>query len=546
MTHQMTHLLQVSFRTVIVATVAVLAACATPPAERAPLKLTVLHTNDHHGRFWPNADGEYGMAARKTLIDRIRAEVKASGGHVLLLDGGDINTGVPESDMQDAEPDFKGMNLIGYDASAVGNHEFDKSPAVLARQRSWANFPLLAANIYKDGKRMFAPYAIFERGGYKIAVMGMTTEDTRIMVLPANIAGVEFRSPAAEANTLLPELRKQADMVIAATHMGHYSEGKRGVNAPGDVEMARATKGLDLIIGGHSQNPVCMLAEGRRNDAYVPGTPCAPDRQNGTWIVQAHEWGKYVGRADFEVRAGSVQLLRYQLLPVNLKQRAAADGSRKTFTEAIPEDDGVKAFLRPFQDNGQAKLALEVGSTDGVFDGDRERVRRQPTNLGVLIARTMMERTAADLAIMNSGGVRDSLPAGRVSYRDVLKVQPFGNTVTVVRMSGAELLAYLQAVAKMTPGAGAFPQTAGLRWVIAAGQLVSAEVGGQAIDAKREYRLAINNFTASGGDGYPKLNEHPGYINSGFVDAEVLRDFISRNSPLKTANFAPGDAVQRR
>ena len=393
MTHQMTHLLQVSFRTVIVATVAVLAACATPPAERAPLKLTILHTNDHNGRFWPNADGEYGMAARKTLIDRIRAEVKASGGHVLLLDGGDINTGVPESDMQDAEPDFKGMNLIGYDASAVGNHEFDKSPAVLARQRSWANFPLLAANIYKDGKRMFAPYAIFERGGYKIAVMGMTTEDTRIMVLPANIAGVEFRSPAAEANTLLPELRKQADMVIAATHMGHYSEGKRGVNAPGDVEMARATKGLDLIIGGHSQNPVCMLAEGRRNDAYVPGTPCAPDRQNGTWIVQAHEWGKYVGRADFEVRAGSVQLLRYQLLPVNLKQRAAADGSRKTFTEAIPEDDGVKAFLRPFQDNGQAKLALEVGSTDGVFDGDRERVRRQPTNLGVLIARTMMERT---------------------------------------------------------------------------------------------------------------------------------------------------------
>ena len=546
MTQPLTQLLPVSFRSLIVATVAVLAACATPPAERAPLKLTVLHTNDHHGRFWPNADGEYGMAARKTLVDRIRAEVKASGGHVLLLDGGDINTGVPESDMQDAEPDFKGMNLIGYDASAVGNHEFDKSPEVLARQRSWANFPLLAANIYKDGKRMFAPYAIFERGGYKIAVMGMTTEDTRIMVLPANIAGVEFRPPATEANQLLPELRKQADMVIAATHMGHYSEGKRGVNAPGDVEMARATKGLDLIIGGHSQNPVCMLAEGQRNDAYVPGTPCAPDRQNGTWIVQAHEWGKYVGRADFEVRAGSVQLLRYQLLPVNLKQRATADGSRKTFTETIPEDDAVKAFLRPFQESGQAKLGLEVGSTDGVFDGERERVRAMPTNLGVLIARTMMERTGADLAVMNSGGVRDSLPAGRVSYRDVLKVQPFGNTVTVVRMSGAELLAYLQAVAKMTPGSGAFPQTAGLRWVINGGQLVSAEVGGQAIDAKREYRLAINNFTASGGDGYPKLNEHPGYINSGFVDADVLRDFISRNSPLKTANFAPGDAAQRR
>ena len=139
--------LRLMARSCSAAALAALASCATPPAERAPLKLTILHTNDHHGRFWPNGDGEYGMAARKTLIDRIRAEVKAAGGELLLLDGGDINTGVPESDMQDAEPDVKGMNLIGYDASAVGNHEFDKSPDVLARQRSWAKFPLLAANI---------------------------------------------------------------------------------------------------------------------------------------------------------------------------------------------------------------------------------------------------------------------------------------------------------------------------------------------------------------------------------------------------------------
>ena len=138
MTQPLTQLLPVSFRTLIVATLAVLTACATPTAERAPLKLTVLHTNDHHGRFWPNGDGEYGLAARKTLIDKVRAEVKAAGGEVLLLDGGDVNTGVPESDLQDAEPDFKGMNLLGYDASAVGNHEFDKPPAVLAKQRGWA------------------------------------------------------------------------------------------------------------------------------------------------------------------------------------------------------------------------------------------------------------------------------------------------------------------------------------------------------------------------------------------------------------------------
>jgi len=524
-----------------------LAGCALTPAERAPLKLTVLHTNDHHGRFWPNSDGEYGLAARKTLVERIRAEVAAAGGQVLLLDGGDVNTGVPESDLQDAEPDFKGMNLLGYDASAIGNHEFDKPLAVLEKQRQWAKFPLLGANIYNraTGQRLFEPYRIFDKGGYKIAVMGLTTDDTQKMVLPENVVNVEFRKPADEAVKLVPQLRGQADMVIAATHMGHYTDGKAGVNAPGDVEMARAVKGIDLIVGGHSQNPVCMAAENKRNDAYVPGQPCAPDRQNGAWIVQAHEWGKYVGRADFVIHAGKVELLKYQLLPVNLKQRQA-DGTRKVFTEPIAEDVAVRDFLKPFQDNGAARLTIPVGETVGVFDGDRNRVRAQPTNLGVMIARSMMDRTGADLSIMNAGGVRDSLPEGKITYRDVLKVQPFGNQISLVRLTGAELLKYLEAVAKMTPGSGAFPQTVGVQMVIEGGVLKEAKVRGQPIDARREYRLALNNFTAGGGDGYPKLSDHPGHVNTGFVDADVMRAFIAAGSPLKAADFTPPADVVRR
>jgi 5'-nucleotidase / UDP-sugar diphosphatase len=531
---------------VVVAIAALLAGCASLP--RAPLKLTVLHTNDHHGRFWPNSDGEYGLAARKTLIDRIRAEVKAAGGEVLLLDGGDVNTGVPESDLQDAEPDFKGMNLLGYDAIAVGNHEFDKPLAVLEKQRQWARFPLLAANIYRGEQRLFEPYRIFERGGYQIAVIGLTTDDTKKMVLPENVAGIDFRKPADEAAKLMPELRGKADMVIAATHMGHYTDGKSGVNAPGDVEMARAMppgRGLDLIVGGHSQNPVCMSAENKRNDAYVPGQPCAPDKQNGAWIVQAHEWGKYVGRADFVIDGGKIELVKYQLLPVNLKQRVAGQPP-KLYGEAIAEDAAVRDFLKPFQDNGAARLTVPVGETVGVFDGDRNRVRAQPTNLGVMIARTMMDRTGADLAIMNSGGVRDSLPEGKITYRDVLKVQPFGNQVSLVRLTGAELLKYLEAVAKMTPGSGAFPQTVGVQMVIEGGVLKEAKVQGRAIEPQREYRLAINNFTAGGGDGYPKLSDHPGHVNTGFTDADVMRAFISAGSPLKAADFTPANDVVRR
>jgi 5'-nucleotidase / UDP-sugar diphosphatase len=533
----------------LAAVATLLAGCAMTPAQRAPLKLTVLHTNDHHGRFWPNSDGEYGLAARKTLIDKVRAEVKAAGGEVLLLDGGDINTGVPESDLQDAEPDFKGMNLLGYDAAAIGNHEFDKPLAVLDKQIKWSKFPLLAANIYDrtTGQRMYEPYRIFERGGYRIAVMGLTTEDTSRMVVQSNVANVEFRKPADEAAKLMLELRGKADMVIAATHMGHYTDGKSGVNAPGDVEMARAVKGLDLIVGGHSQNPVCMAAENKRNDAYVPAQPCAPDKQNGAWIVQAHEWGKYVGRADFTIDgSGKVDLVKYQLLPVNLKQRVSGQPP-KLYGEAIAEDGAVREFLKPFQDNGAARLTLPVGEAVGVFDGDRNRVRAQPTNLGVMIARAMVERTGADLAIMNAGGVRDSLPEGKVTYRDVLKVQPFGNQLSVVRLSGAELLRYLEAAAKMTPGSGAFPQTVGVQMVIEGGVLKEAKVQGKPIEPQREYRLALNNFTAGGGDGYPKLSDHPGHVNTGLLDADVMRAFIAAGSPLKAADFAPAatDVVRR-
>jgi 5'-nucleotidase / UDP-sugar diphosphatase len=467
---------------------------------------------------------------------------------VLLLDGGDVNTGVPESDLQDAEPDFKGMNLLGYDAAAIGNHEFDKPLAVLDKQIKWSKFPLLAANIYDKttGKRMFEPYRVFERGGYKIAVMGLTTDDTSKMVVQSNVANVEFRKPADEAAKLVPELRGKADMVIAATHMGHYTDGKSGVNAPGDVEMARAVKGIDLIVGGHSQNPVCMAAENKRNDAYVPGQPCAPDRQNGAWIVQAHEWGKYVGRADFVIDAGKVELVKYQLLPVNLKQRVA-NQPPKLYADAIAEDAAVRDFLKPFQDNGAARLTLPVGETVGVFDGDRARVRAQPTNLGVMIARSMLERSGADLAIMNAGGVRDSLPEGKVTYRDVLKVQPFGNQLSLVRLTGAELLKYLEAVAKMTPGSGAFPQTVGVQMLIEGGVLKEARVQGKPIEAQREYRLALNNFTAGGGDGYPKLSDHPGHVNTGLVDADVMRAFITAGSPLKAADFTPppNDVVRR-
>ncbi|POB67725.1 bifunctional UDP-sugar hydrolase/5'-nucleotidase, partial [Vibrio vulnificus] len=147
---------------------------------------------------------------------------------------------------------------------------------------------------------------------------------------------------------------------------------------------------------------------------FKPADECKPDQQNGTYIVQAHEWGKYVGRADYEFRNGELRMVSYDLIPVNLKKKVEVDGkSQRVFIESeIKEDDALLEFLRPYQEKGQEQLNVKIADTNGKLEGDRNVVRFQQTNLGRLIAVSHMERAKADFAVMNSGGVRDSIEAG--------------------------------------------------------------------------------------------------------------------------------------
>ncbi|MGC8338250.1 bifunctional UDP-sugar hydrolase/5'-nucleotidase UshA [Cronobacter sakazakii] len=514
--------------------------------------ITILHTNDHHGHFWRNEYGEYGLAAQKTLVDSVRREVTAQGGSVLLLSGGDINTGVPESDLQDAEPDFRGMNLIGYDAMAVGNHEFDNPLSVLRQQEKWAKFPLLSANIYQKStnERLFKPWAIFKPQGIKIAVIGLTTDDTAKIGNPEYFTDIEFRKPADEAKLVIQELQQneKPDVIIAATHMGHYDNGDHGSNAPGDVELARALPAgaLTMIVGGHSQDPVCMASENKKQVDYVPGTPCAPDRQNGTWIVQAHEWGKYVGRADFQFRNGEMKLVRYQLIPINLKKKVTWDNGqteRVLYTPQIPENPQMLSLLTPFQKKGQAQLMVKIGSVNGRLEGDRSKVRFVQTSMGHLILNAQIARTGADFAVMSGGGIRDSIEGSDITYKDVLKVQPFGNTLVYVDMTGKEVLEYLTAVAQKKPDSGAYPQFANVSFTASGGTLNDVKIKGEPVDPAKTYRMATLSFNATGGDGYPPIDKKPGYVNTGFVDAEVLKQYIQQSSPLDVNTFEPKGEV---
>lgn len=527
------------------------------------VSFTILHTNDNHGRFWQNDDGEYGMAARKTLIDTIRAEVEDEGGVTLVLSGGDVNTGVPESDLQNAIPDFVGMNAIEYDAMAVGNHEFDNPLDVLEEQRDLATFPMLSANIYNaDGVRYFDAYKTFDINGVSLALIGFTTDDTAKLSNPEYIGDLDFTDPQDEATTVLSEIEAAggADIVMAVTHMGHYADGASGSNAPGDVALARSLEEgqLDAIIGGHSQNPVCM--EPGDNTSYAdfePGDDCTPDQQNGTYIMQAHEWGKYVGRADFTYSNGELTLDSYKLIPVNLKEEVTIvdengdavldeDGEETTelvfIQDEIAADPDLLSVLQEYQTAGEAGLDEKLAETDAKLEGDRDIVRSQQTNLGRLIAFAQSDSVNADFGVMNSGGVRDSISEGDITYRDVLTVQPFGNTVVVATMTGAEVNDYLDTLATFTQGAGAYAQITDVEMTVdcTAGSVAISTIGGEAFDENAEYTFSVPSFNAAGGDDYPIID----YIDSGLVDADALQAFFAEQETIVAADYDPvGDIV---
>lgn len=474
-------------------------------------KLTILHTNDHHGRFWPNKDGELGLAPRATLIQSLRDQVQKEGGHVLLIDAGDVNTGIPQSDMQDAEPDFKGMALLGYDVMALGNHEFDKPFTTLMKQKEWAGFPFISANIYskETNERIFPSHIVKEIEDMKVTIFGLTTEDTPVKSSPINTKPFNFVPVVEEAKKLVPTLRKETDVLIALTHIGHYPNETNGADAPGDVTLARQVDGIDLIVGGHTQKPLFE-----------------PDIQNGTIIVQAYEWGKYVGKVDLEFLDGKVTLVSSKLIPVNLK------GSEVK----IESDAYIESVLRPFKEKGDASLGIQLGVNEAELMGLSTFIRNGETNLGNLVARAYKEKMNADIGLSNSGGIRASVAAGNITYETVLTVLPFGNQLAVTELTGEELKNWLEPVVLTMKGTGGFPQISGVEITVSTElkKITAFKVNGKELCLKKKYKIALPEFTAAGGDKYPVIP----FRKTGFVDADILKDYVLSKKVIQAADYA--------
>jgi 5'-nucleotidase len=488
------------------AILAVLAVAAlvfgTVAAQDETFALTIMHSNDTHAAHQPNSAGDGGVARQAAVINQIRAE----GGNTLLLDAGDRFTGTLFHRVYLGQDQVEIMNLLGYDAMTLGNHEFDNGDEVLLAFLQGVDFPVVSANItFADTSlaNIVQPYAVLDVAGQMIGVIGLTTADTPEIASPG--AGTMFSSDLVGAvEGAVAELTEQGvNKIIALTHIGI------------DVDQSILTQlnGVDVVLGGHSHT---LLA-----NAYSAASaeyPIEAETEAGEPIIYAQAGANnlYLGRLDVEFDAAgllsdfggdSIFLSRY------ITPDPVADALIAELAVAIDE-------LRTTEIEGVVASALLVG--------DRAVCRVEECDLGNWITDAMLAETGAQIAITNGGGIRANIDEGPVTVGDVLTVLPFGNLVSTFELTGADVIAALEhgvgrvavdnGVVVRDGASGRFPQVGGMRYSYDPTQpegsrIVSAEILNEdgsysAIDPEATYSVASNDFMRRGGDGYVVFAEN--------------------------------------
>ncbi len=484
--------------------------------------LTVVFTNDSQGMAWrfdePGNPGIGGLAARKTIIDKIRAEVQGKGGNMLVLSAGDITLGDPRSNICHNVPLIKGMNLIGYDAMTIGNHEFDFGVETFHKMMKEASFPFLSANIYENGGTKAVSEEYVEKkfdNGLKVAILGLTTRETEQITGSGLEGKLVMTDPIQEAKTRVPLLRKKNDVVIVLSHLGFYNTDRSFDGYYGDNYLAKTVPGIDLVVGGHTQRHLKV-----------------PVKIGDTHIVQTEGYGKWVGRFDIYLKGRNVVRTNYKLYPVNLKKKEVK-GNKIAYTyldKKVKENKTMLKMLGGFK----CEFSNErIGKLSMDLEGKREVVRYQESLLGDIIADIMRERVDADIAFFNGGSIRQGLKKGFITERDVYNVFPFSDTIVIGQIKGSELQEVLDYFAEKGQGAGGFLQISGIRTKVYKGSALDITVNGKKLDKNKKYKFAINSFIAEGGDGYSMLRDLKTKKNTGYSLPAVIVDYVKKHKTLK-------------
>lgn len=499
------------------------ALCLSAGGAMAQYSLTILHTNDFHSRFEPisrydsgcsaesNAEGKcFGGYAR--LVTAI-ADARARSNNSILVDGGDQFQGTLFYTYYKGEFAAEMMNNLAYDGMTVGNHEFDDGPEVLRGFMDRVGFPILMSNADVSAEPHLAGVlqksTIIERGGEKIGLIGLTTEDTDELSSPGE--NVIFTDSITAVQGEVDKMTAMGvNKIIVLSHSGYAI----------DLAVAAGTTGVDVIVGGHT-NTYLNSADPRADGPY-------PTFVNGTAIVQAYAYGKYLGELnvtfddDGEVIRASGEPI---LIDSSVHENAAT--LARIIERAAPLEE----------------VRQRVVAQSGAFiEGDRTVCRVQECQMGNLVADAMLERVAdqgISVAIANSGGLRASIDEGEVTMGEVLTVLPFQNTLSTFQVTGATLLAALEnGVSQHEEVAGRFPQVAGMKYTFDVSQDAGARISDVMInvdnawlplDADATYGVVSNNYVRGGGDGYRMFRGAMNVYDYGPDVADVVAEYLAQN-----------------
>lgn len=522
-----TSLLRRSFLLVAVA----LAACrSTPPdVDRghvdAPAReaarpahdvhFVVLHVNDVHGQVltrkatWidkqkpPEVGGLPRVAA---YVNQARAEARASGEEVLVLDAGDWYQGTPEGLVADGLDFVKALVLVGFDAMCVGNHEFDRGLPNVLRLLREANVPAVCANLRtKDGKERVdwvPPYRVVEKGGVRIALVGLLTTITPEITHPDALS-IQFADPDHELALVEKELAGKVDWILPVTHLGVET----------DKHLARSHPDLALIVGGHSHT---LLKEGVR--------------EGDTLIVQTGTKASVVGRVEVDVHVPASD-------DADRRVRVVARSAR--LVDLLDEPNGtnrsaaVEELCARLEERTKARMQEVVGALGAAATRTKDPLASG--SAGNVIADAVRARAKADVGLMNRGGIRTDMEAGPVTRREVFEIMPFDNTLVTMELTGAALEDMLRRAVEGTAHSGLEVSGVVLHVSVDADKkrrLDSVDVGGAPLDPARVYTVAMNSFMADGGDAYLEKSSTAKRVDTGLLIRDVLEDAIAAAKEL--------------
>lgn len=496
----------------VIAGTLLLSSCGAVNPDRN--NLVILHTNDTHSAIEPDGKGLGGIARRKVLVDSVRAGRE----NVMLVDAGDAVQGSLFYTLFGGEVERRLMNALGYDIQILGNHEFDKGLNTLAREWKQLKATRLSSNYDFTGtplEGLFVPTLVKKIGGKKVGFIGVNLNPDGIVVAE-NYKGVKYSDAVASANEAAARLKKEGvDVVVAVTHIGYDSGEEHS-----DIRLARESKDIDVIIGGHSHTVIDPT--GAQKDALQSRFKNADGRD--VVVVQTGASGVNLGEVDINLKTKDVKA---RLIPVD----GRLDGR---------VDKAYAGLITPYVHKVDSIRNLVIGETPYEY-------AKRSTEMVNLLSDFVMERGAeiaggpVDLSIMNKGGMRNPLPKGRITQGTIIDIAPFDNSVVVIDVKGSDLLENFGIMAKQ--GGNGVSANVEVVYDPVTAEVVKATIDGKPVEKDRTYRVATIDYLAAGNDYMTPLKRGVRVASSKDVLYMALIDYIRAGKLDK--GLASPDSVRR-